>query len=171
MQILDKACMRCAGEFPAFEPEECLNPSPSFVESMKGGAVKILDPFFTHLPTSLDYNFIFMKRDKLEQARSNFKFMLAVGMPVRCSVANIARFAKSIARDEPKALRTLVNRHPRSRILEMDFETLIHSPLTACTAIVDFLGLYEFATAHALIGCVQPRSSDCYEGLLELSQI
>lgn len=171
MQILEKACMRCAGEFPAFEPEECLDPTSEFVASMKGGALKILDPFFLSLPRDLDYNFIFMKRNKSEQTQSNFKFMIAVGMPVGATPANMAKFKKSLERDEPKALRALSKNHPGSDILEMDFEKLIDEPLSAVSQIAAFLGIDSLIYVDALARCVQKRNSSCLSYMLELSQI
>lgn len=168
MQMLSAAGVRCCGEWPAFEPIE-LNPTIAeipfeFVEGMKGGALKLLDPHRVALPAGFAYDFIWMRRDYAQQARSFFK-MLGVMFPGmgKDTLSNRQRMARGLAQDEPRAKRIL-QAHAGHRFHEVKFEDLLERSEMTVAAVAQMLGL----AFEPMYGCIIPRSSECYDGLLEL---
>ena len=78
MQMLHAGGMACAGEYPAFEPEET-NPASfdaAYVAAQPGKEVKLLNLHWQEVQLApAEYRFIVLRRDPREQARSHAKFL------------------------------------------------------------------------------------------------
>lgn len=132
-----------------------------------GMAIKCIDPHQFILPrlNGVSYNFVFLSRDHLEQARSILKF-LAETMPVlgvRRSHFEIAIMKKGLDQDEPRTMAWLQEKYPDSRILKMRFENLLALPLICATNLSDFLGGNLDVEKMARI--VKRRGPECQPGV------
>lgn len=170
MQMLHAAGVRCSGEWPAFESDEC-NVSHKmvprdFVLSMDGGAIKVLDPQHIALPAGIRYTFIFMRRNRDQQAVSFIKFLKSAGWPVRDSKCDRAKLAESIAEDEKKAERILRS-HEGHDWFTLRFEDLIDRTEETLGNLAAKLRLDPLA----MRGCVVPRGSKCLPQMLEIAQL
>lgn len=165
MQMMDAAGVRCAGEWPDFEPEEIRNaPTPAFISSMSGGALKLLDPQRIELPPGFSYRIIFMSRSRRQQALSTCKFLRAI-MVLHDSLpeSKMREFEESLARDERQA-RAVLQAH-KSPMMDLRFEDLIDRSSIAVRSVCDFLNLEDHY--DAMRACIKPRSSRCLPTMLE----
>ncbi len=170
MQMLCAAGVRCAGEWPAFEHDACGVQNGKvpreLMEKMRGGAVKVLDPQHIALPRGFIYDFIWMRRNRNEQAVSFFKFLRAVGMPVQDTKWNRAKIADSMKDDEPRAQRIL-RAHEGHRWYPLRFEDLVDRPDLTVELLAKFLGL----PPQPMRACIVRRGSACLRGMLEVAQL
>lgn len=144
------------------------DPRRAWLAEACGKAVKILDPYRCILPDRYAYRIIFCTRAVEHQARSQMKFL---GLLAGVTDDRKARRAMTVAlrRDTNKALaqlRTLSH----ARIGIVSFEALIDDPEGTAGVIARFLGLPP-RSVDAMAKCVIPRSSDCYDGMLELGML
>lgn len=170
MQMLHAAGVRCSGEWPAFESDEChvshkMVPR-DFVVSMDGGAIKVLDPQHIALPAGIRYTFIFMRRDRDQQTVSFIKFLKSVGMPVRDSECNRKNLAESITEDEKKAERILRS-HEWHDWFTLRFEDLIDRT----EETVGNLAVKLRLNPDPMRRCVMSRGSKCLPQMLEIAQL
>lgn len=170
MQMLHAAGVRCVGEWPAFEHDDCNVRNKEvlreLMEEMRGGAIKILDPQIIALPTGFLYDFIWMRRNRNEQAASFFKFLKSVGMPVKDSKYNRGKLANSMEKDEPRAVRIL-RRHEGHRWYPLRFEDLINMRDMTCELLGKHLGI----SADRMMSCIAEREASCLHGMMELRQL
>lgn len=161
MQMLDAGGMPCAGEYPAFEPEQSRAHlaggavSAEWLASIAGHAVKILDPQNGTMP-KVECRIIWCARDYHEQARSHVKFGAVFGLPA--DRALVRSYEKSYRRDKPLAVRSLLRTGAPS-IAEVRFEDVLREPERWAHFINEYCGggLDESLMAKA----VRPRSPLC----------
>lgn len=167
LQMLNAAGVRCAGDYPSFEPDEILeSPTAEFIDSFEGGALKILDPQRVELPKGRAYRFIFLTRSRRQQAQSIIKLIQACGAAKGIiTESGFERMRESLRIDQAKAL-TNVQSHG-CPILRIRFEDLIERPDETAPKIADYLGM-EPEQTDLMRAVILPRSAQCYGGLIEL---
>lgn len=127
-------------------------------------AVKWLEPQEC-MPTMLPHagKVIWMARNHREQAKSAVKFLRRVGgfqIPER---QTRAAFERSYKRDTPIAVRAWARLCP---VHVEFFEDVLREPLVVARRITAFTG--RPLDIEAMAAQVRARSSDCYDGFLEL---
>lgn len=175
MQMLHRAGIPCAGEWPAFEPDE-IAPSRGYLDrdwlkSHAGHAIKLLDPFRFHIDADIDRLIIWLDRDHKQQARSQAKFthlLAGVPMPNR---RQLRRWEGRLFEDRPRSMLRLGLKWPK---LVVRFEDLIQPGSVTTAEITTFLrgfGLGDFS-AEEMQKAIRPRGPECQPGLdIELSLI
>lgn len=162
MQMLNAAGVRCYGEHPSYEDHRANigGDIASLISDFRGGAIKILDPTYHKWPSDPECVFIWMRRNRFEQAKSNVKFMKAMG--IHMPKGAIAQLQKSFVNDEPRALKLI--RATGGEIVFCTFEQAIRGEITA---VSDALGINPDKMRSVIV----PRGPECLRGLLELRQI
>jgi hypothetical protein len=138
----------------------------------RGKAVKLLDiqKFTPPRDGSMvrldwEYVFILLHRDHKEQAKSMAKFLRLVGGQLVKRKQRQAMQA-SISRDMKTVLKILARRGP---VFSVKFERVLSRPLFAAQDISCFLGEHGFhVDPTKMAEVVIPRTTKCYDGLLEL---
>ncbi len=168
MQMLAAGGVECAGEPPAFEGEfnAVERITPGFLRSQRGRAVKLLDPqrCGPKLERFPECVVLWCNRDAREQAKSQIKFAtILMRLPYDRSAE--LRMAAALVRERNHALSVLEERWPT---LQLDFEELLFNPVRAMGWIASFIDPWGFHPDLArAAAAVIPRSSKCYDGLLE----
>ncbi len=156
MQMLAAGGMPVVGEFPAFE--ECLQlPSGTrALESLRGHAVKLLDPHRGPIPRGPRYRAVWLDRDPKQQALSMAKFLRGVA-GISFKRRDVKRIAKAFCEDRPKALAGL--RGACEDVVTLRFEDILADPLIAAVeleALVD-----QELDVSAMARAVLPRDGAC----------
>lgn len=165
MGMLDAGGVPVVGRRPAYEVgETAVSVATSWLLSLNGKAVKVLDPqrVLTHKPTGC--RVIWLERDAREQARSQIKFMRMVGgIPIASN--GWKRLARSYATDRNKAMRILTG----LPIIRLKFEDILASPRDAARMLS---GFFPTLNREAAAARVIKRDPACAEGLdIEISQL
>ncbi len=159
MQMLDRGGVSCFGEFPAYEDPRTANlHNQTWLQP--GRAHKVLCPPLLRDAPPPQALYVWMERNATQQARSQVKFMRAMGVSALVSGANLERVAESIRRDN-QTFRDAVR---ADRLLVIRFEDLLRSPEATAKSISQFLGAGDPA---AMAAAVIPREPECFDGLLE----
>lgn len=170
MQMLHAAGLKCAGEYPAFEPEETnmLGQKLKVLWCQQFEAIKILDPHRGRIP-NFDYRVIWVDRDRVQQAVSQVKFAVFVGgLPYEDGAAG--RICRSLLVEREQAL----NQYAGKPRVEVSFEDAIDRPSKFCGAVADLLWPEYPVNVEKMMACVRKRKSGvlCAPGLdMELSLI
>lgn len=160
MQMLQAGGIPVTGGYPAFE-----DASYRGREIKDGKAWKCLDIQVPQLaPKRGNYRWIVCTRDRKEQAKSQVKFARFFGMPMKDDPMTISKLIGSYKRDTPRMLETI--RQWGGPVLHLEFEVILGDPEEVANAMHDF-GLENFNVQKAA-SVVRKRSSDCYEGMLEV---
>jgi hypothetical protein len=164
MQMLHAGGFTCVGDFPSFEVPDAQKPTPAFIASCAGKAVKVLDPQRVGLPG--DVRVIWMQRDISQQAKSHAKF-LGVMTGLHYDRAGRRKLEASLARDTLRAM-DIIDGLP---LLQMNFEDVLARPHVAAGMLGAFIQAPAF-DARAAAGAVHARSPECAPGLdMELNLI
>jgi hypothetical protein len=142
----------------------------AWLAEARGKAIKILEPHHFYPPRNFEYDFILMRRNPAEQARSQLKFLhLVSGLPkAMCGENQVHRMTLGIMKDYPK-VETFLNMYFGSRVLPVKFEDLLARPDQQVRYLEKFLGRQLYGTPeHPMVSCVVPRSPKCWPGLMEL---
>lgn len=170
MQMLSSAGIQCTGEWPAFEDDrfsvDVGDISQRLMETVQGGAVKILDPQLVRLPGGFGYDFIWLRRNRYQQARSMVKFLSAIGLPVDESKKTLKSLRVGFDRDEPAAIKSLRS-HAGHRWIEVRFEDLIEQSDATVKTLAEFLSL----NPEPMRRCIVPRQSSCLRTMIEVTQL
>lgn len=163
MQMLQACGLNCAGEFPAFEPEESnmLYGKLSAEWMSKFEAVKILDPQRGKMP-AVDAVIIWLERNPAQQAMSQVKFVrMVAGMDVKEGAA--AKICKSLGRERPQAIR----RYFGYRQIHVAFEDAILNTPLFCHQIANFMSPWWQLDEAKMAACVKPRENGpkCQSGM------
>lgn len=173
MQILDAAGVPLADGtgYPAYEVEWNLHPTAADLAACEDRAVKLLDLHLVGdagLPPGA-YQFIWMRRDPTEQARSMLKFMRAMGVQVPRNPP--ARLVRSIVTDSERALQWIPR---RGQTLHVAFEALIDNPEQTIPRVLAWVGVAppdRLPDLGRVLRVVRPRPSTCLPTLLELELV
>ena len=160
MQILSAAGLPCLGEYPSFECDAVnIGRDIPKLLSMRGTAMKILDPHQSEWPVRFDAKIIWLNRDPTNQAKSQIKFLrLASGMSIP---GGAWRLIRSSLKVEKMDCCKWWN-HCRTEPLFVSFEDLLLKPTRECMQIAAFVGA-EYS--NALPDCVLKRSPTCAKDL------
>lgn len=168
MQMLAAGGVECIGHYPAFEDDRSINPTPAFLASATGKAVKVLEPRRNLASASAFDAFGFwLDRDPKERAKSAMRFFPpdARGADARSCRRILAR---SYVRERATQI-TALRRVCRRGIATVNFETLITEPAIAARSlakILDHLGFSDIRET-SMRQRVEPRSPACTEVMLE----
>lgn len=153
MQMLHACGIRCAGEPPAFEPEETNGLSGPIPANwlMQFEAVKIIDPHRAQFPR-VNALILWLDRDPSQQALSQLK-MLRLLSGLRIPAGASGKMAKSLKEDRPVAL----NQFGEMPRLFLRFEDAIRSPYRFAAQICKFVSPHFSLNPEVMAACVMPR--------------
>jgi hypothetical protein len=114
------------GELPGIGPD-------SFDVPLEGRAVKLLDYILWDDLPPVNWRFIWLDRDPMQQARSTAKFMAGIG---GITGVDVDKLADSYGRDRPKVLAKLRGLGP---VLTLDYERVLAQPKRAARQMALFL--------------------------------
>jgi hypothetical protein len=106
---------------------------------------------------------VWIDRDVEEQARSQIKFLRAMGVPADANRKNIRAFVAGLRSDRMKSLATL--HRLKAEMTFITFEDLLQSPRLTAKAIAGAMGAP--IDIERMIAVVRPRSPTCFPGMLE----
>ena len=155
MQMLHACGLRCAGEFPAFEPEESnvLNGlSADWLRRFE--AVKILDPHRGGKFPLTNVSVIWIDRNPAQQAISQVKFVQMVG-GLHIEQGAAGKMCKSLQRERPMALRKYYGMNQ----VHVSFEDAILATEGFCRQIAEFLSPWYVLDKSKMASVVRPRSN------------
>lgn len=171
MQMLDAAGVPVIGEYPSFESEEH---NYGLVETPPGYACKYLDMHREELPLPRGkVKWVWMFRNLKQQARSQIKFAsAALGIKHHFDGNDIARMANSLRADNSKAVRR-IQKHsgPGICILPLSFEGFFSTPEQQAQHLCLYYNIDLFKVPKMAAVVRHHRTSDCYNGLMELELI
>lgn len=152
MQMLHACGIKCAGDFPAFEPRESNTTKPIRPDWLHNyEAVKILDPHRTPFP-NVNGIVLWMDRGFAMQAVSQLKFMMhMLGMPFQNDAAG--KIVGSLRKDTPLALAAYAG----LPLLRLNFEDAIEAPLPFAKVVCMFLADYPELDAEKMAAAVVSR--------------
>ncbi|KKN20220.1 hypothetical protein LCGC14_0938020, partial [marine sediment metagenome] len=152
----------CYGSYPAYEDYGHHDNIDWFEVLDK--ALKLPDTK-NNFPPPSDYHVIRLRRDLKQQVKSMVKFMEMIGLPTSWTRSTLRKFTNSLKMDN--ILIDLWARAQKVHIV-IDFEDLINNP----KSVIGRLNTeFELNLPYSAADCVVNRSSDCYNGMLELSLI
>lgn len=168
MQMLARGGFKCAGEYPAFEDARAKRGEITHDFLSQFDVVKVLDPLLCEFPPGFNYVFLWMRRDKTEQAKSILKFLCAIGLPnIDTSVHAVRVMRKSLVKDTPVAIRYLQSLGP---VTVIDFEELVSSPFRAIRKLPFGISMAS-ERAKEMASVVIPRPTHCLKEMLEFKQL
>lgn len=164
MQMLDACGIKCAGEFPSFEPTEVTSGSAiqnDWLDEYE--AVKVLDPHRVTFPdlTHRDARAIWLDRNPVFQSVSLVKFMVQVmGVPATHIPKDTAgKIVRQMREEIEPALGTL--RAKGLPITRLSFERAIECDLGYANSLAAALPgpLARKISWQATRGCLVPRTA------------
>lgn len=163
MQMLHTAGLRCAGAWPAFEPNE-VDHRPvdeAWLRGFQGGAVKVLDPHLTPLPAGVPNLTIWLDRIPADQAASQAKFAsMAVGGP-RPDRQHRRRWARKLMQERGHA-RAALWAMGYGPALDVRYENLITRAVVEVVRIAALLRpLGIEADVDAMRRCIRKTDPSC----------
>ncbi len=123
-----------------------------------GRAVKLLDygQWYSRLPDGIEWRFVWIDRDPLEQARSNVKFLSLLAPELMVDAAEATeRFAESYVADRQRLLDWYL---VRGDVLVSSFEAILADPAAEAARFAEFLPTLDPVAAAAV--CIS-RSASC----------
>ncbi|MBS9476187.1 hypothetical protein [Ancylobacter radicis] len=146
MTMLDRGGFPVGDVPPAYEDRTPLRPGKVMMadlEPFRGVAIKWIDPTLAKLPPLMRARTIWLERDPIEQARSQFKLL-----GLKATRAQVRALASGIRSDTVKA-RQIVDR--LGPVLPMTFERILAAPIIEAARIRDFLGHLDIGKASAAV--------------------
>jgi hypothetical protein len=146
MTMLDRGGFPVGDLAPAYEDRTPMLPGKVLMkdlEPFRGIAIKWIDPTLSKLPPGLRARTIWLERDPLEQARSQFKLL-----GIRVSRAQVRAMASAVRSDTVRARQIVERLGP---VLPMSFERILAAPIIEAARIRDFLGHLDIAKASAAV--------------------
>jgi hypothetical protein len=132
-------------------------------EEMPGRAMKLVDPLcFTPPPPRPDYRCIIMCRNYREQARSQRKLLLGIGLGRELKNATVAAIVASCKRNNAQLIKFIED---FGRSIMINFEDAILEPLRTCRRVADFIGCGD---PRVMAKVIVNRSPRCLDYMLEL---
>jgi len=135
----------------------------AWLQECYGKAVKLLDPHRWTPPQGLPYRIIWMTRIWQEQAKSQVKFLKALGKPI--SKKDVPYFRKMIKQDTGTCLLLLKQYH--CPFLRVQFESLLKHPTLIAEKVSAFCGGLDVGK---MVSCVKKRSVRCLPGMMEMEE-
>ncbi len=170
MRMLHAGGVPTLGNHSSFEDDRVqgLPRDWQWLDEAQGKAVKILEPTHYAPPHQFRYQFIWTRRDPLQQAQSQIKFLRQVaGLNVGDKA--ILNMRDGIRKDTEPYMRRLAS-YEGSTLLEMHFETVLANPLGSAIQLQNYLQRPFDATKAAAV--VIKRDPACKPNLdIELSYL
>jgi hypothetical protein len=139
----------------------------SWWEECQGGAVKILEPHRHALPLEADFDFVWCRRDPLQQGKSQLK-LLGQWMGLARQPGDLMRMAQGNLRDTPLIQAGLQEHWPNAKFMVLFFEQTLAQPRETAKQLCHWAGLEPTEARVALMAAqVLPRGPGCYPGMLE----
>lgn len=159
MQLLDAAGVPCEGCYPAYE----VYPVGGIPwESIRGRAVKVVDMDKQLPPDGYLADYVYLHRDRVQQAYSLLKFLRYFGTDAMVPVFDLCQnFDESYS-----IIDKWLAKRRGGRLVHLNFEDLIDTPLEACKRLLSELGLPD-EKLDALPRMILPRKSSCHPEVLE----
>ena len=163
MHMLAAGGQPCEGTPPAFEVEEAISIDRSWFNSLRGKAVKVLNPQHVGIPDDVPRRTIYLERRVEEQAKSICKMLsLGGGAPVPSSRYR-RLMQNSLIRDNKTAralMRQPTGSNCTSQLLVMQFEEILAHPRESARklAMMAMVDTFDIGAAAAV---VQQRSPFC----------
>jgi hypothetical protein len=181
MRMLATAGFPTVGTAPDYEVEEVQDllergELVKFGSFTEGRAVKILDPHRWRMPSYWgEVRVIFLKRDPVQQAKSQLKLLSQAFGAIDTSRASVRALARSMALDTRPALRAVSALGPVPPLV-LDFEALITKPTTTAVRICHHLGMdteqeVGANTAIRMAAQVIQRPVSCLPYMLEAGMV
>lgn len=167
MQMLAAGGMKCAGDFPAYEPPETNHGAmpEGWLWQWRGAAVKLLDPHYSPVEKGIPCAVIWMSRNLKQQAKSQIKFAMAMmGREATYSRAQVYAMRDALQKETKEALRGL-DGFP---VLYLQFEKLLADSFQTAREIISFLGGYSLGLeldARKMSAAILKRDAECADGL------
>lgn len=160
MQLLDKGGFPCFGSYPAYEDYEW---GKIDYKQNEGKAIKVVDTD-NQLPPTGNYHVIRLHRDFEEQTKSMIKWIETFS-PVSyiSDKEGLKALMKQQLEESYKKIDQWANK--QEKVLHIHFETLIKSPEKV---IEDLYTCFGIKLKKEAVNCIKERSTDCYNGFLEL---
>ncbi len=164
MQMLEAAGVPVVGSFPAFEDRRVLAPiERGWFASLSGRAVKILDPQLNVPPPEVPTQFLWLRRDHHQQAKSTLKFLRYLGtkVPQEPEVDLLRSLRRSLEEDQAK-VRAVIGTRPA---IAVPFEQILRGSPETLYSIARFVAPHR-AGGHALMvaemaNCIWDRPARC----------
>jgi hypothetical protein len=144
--MIQAAGGKVVGDYPMYEGTHCFE---------DGLSVKILEPLTKDIPPG-PHRIVWLDRNVREQARSEVKFLTAMGLKLTADM--VGRIAVLHESERFKALDRLAM---YGKILILSFEDLI-SKRTAVESLATFL---EISDVDKMVEQIVPRSAECLPDL------
>ena len=136
-----------------------------FLYDCRGKAVKLLDPlYFTPPRSKHKYQFIWMARNPMEIAQSQFKFFKLSNPDAVLTIQALVHLSNKLKENAEKSI-TMLTKYRTTGVLVVGFEELLADKIGVAAKVREYLGLDldEFAMASVVI----ERGPGCYDGWLE----
>ena len=169
MKILHKSGINpYCDNFSSYETDKSilLPTQHRWLENCEGKVLKILDPHIHTPPPNHVYSFIWMKRDLIEQAKSQKKFLKACFPNMPFGSGWVKRCAKLNMKIQKQCLDIL--RQFNDNTLIVDFKDLLISPSDIILKVHEYLNIDKSAVSLPnLINIVDKRNYKCLSYLKE----
>lgn len=153
MQMLHACGLRCAGDFPSFEPPELntLHPLPSAAWLSRFDAIKIIDPHRAAIP-QMNAIVLWLDRNPAFQSLSQCKMLRLVG-GLDLPTGTQGRIRRSLVSERPRALLQFKG----LPISILRFEVAVRRPLVFATQIAWFCRGYYTLDPQRMAECLLRR--------------
>ncbi|MEI8204529.1 MAG: alkaline phosphatase family protein [Bacteroidota bacterium] len=131
-----------------YEAVKSLAKDHSWLDQVKGKAIKIIAQLLVNLPSDFKYKVIFMERDISEIMLSQQKMLKRPGSVYPIEIANIYK-------QDVEKVKNWITQNPNIEVLYVDHHALISSPKTEIKRLLAFLKLE--IDAENLIGLVDQK--------------
>jgi len=110
----------------------------NWLNQCEGKAVKVLDVWRWQVPSQYNAKFIWLQRNLHEQAKSQVKFMTAIGeLPPNVNAARLIKKVEKRLAEENIGMYRYLSARP---FIALRFEEILQSPLTTARSIGHFIG-------------------------------
>ncbi len=124
---------------------------PLLIEQALGKATKVISALLPALPRKHQYKIIFMTRPTQEVVASQWVMLQHKGINTKTERAHLEQSQQKHASD----ILTMLRKHPRISLLEVDYPDLVSEPESWAQRIADFLGEKRLPWREAMPRVVQ----------------
>ena len=138
-----------------YEPVLSTRESAEWVPLAAGKAVKVIYALLDALPARFEYRVLFMVREIREVVESQQRLLNRLGR--ESSSANQKELENVFSRERQRALNWLRDQ-PNFRVLEVDYASMINTPLEGCGKVAHFLDRQMDVNAMSAVASPQLRT-------------